>query len=145
MITNFNYQYSAPVILSHPQDVEIMWGHRKRLEVKADGVSPLCYQWYFEQSIIPGMLNHSHYVNHIIACYFIGENESTYTISSATIRNAGHYYCQVQNQYGKVNSDPAKVTVNDHLKLEGSTTLLSNEELAISQIQDFTSQTDAES
>ena len=79
----------------------------------------------------------------LIACCFIGENESTCAISSATIKNMGHYYCQVQNQYGKVNSNPAKVTVKDYLKSEGSTTLHSNEGTVISQIQ--TSQTDTES
>ena len=72
-------------------------------------------------------------MNLLIACCFIGENGSTYIIFSATIRDVGHYYCQVQNQYGKVNSDSAKVTVKDCFKSEGSTTLLSNEGLAAAE------------
>ena len=55
----FDYQSPGPVILSHPQDVEIVWGHRKVLTVEADGASPLYYQWYFEQNKLPGMLSHT--------------------------------------------------------------------------------------
>ena len=75
----------------------------------------------------------------------LGEKKSSYTIDFPTIRDAGHYYCQVQNRYGKVNSEPAKVTIKDHSpsKSEESTTTHSNEGLAISQIQDYTSSIDA--
>ena len=83
-----------------------------------------------------------------VFAYFLlllGENKSTYTIHFPTIRNAGRYYCKVQNRYGKVKSDPAKVTVKDHYnspsKSEESTTPHSNEEVDIFQIQDSTSPT----
>ena len=49
--------YQSPVIISHPQDAEIVRGNVKTLAVKACGASPLCYQWYFEQNKIRGMLN----------------------------------------------------------------------------------------
>lgn len=47
----------VPMITSHPQDVKIPNGHKVTLEVIAQGAMPLCYQWYFEDNIIPGMLN----------------------------------------------------------------------------------------
>ena len=44
-----------PVIASHPQDVQIPQDHRVTLEVTAYGTEPLCYQWYFENTMISGM------------------------------------------------------------------------------------------
>lgn len=44
---------------------------------------------------------------------FIGGKKSSYTICFPSIKTAGHYYCQVQNIYGKVDSHPAKVTIKD--------------------------------
>ena len=86
-----------------------------------------------------------YYVNPAYNHYFIDENEASCSISSATIRNVGHYYCQVENLYGKVESKCAKVTVscNSPLESEKFTTLHFNERLAMSQ--DFTSSTDLES
>ena len=55
--------------------------------------------------------------------------------------NRGCYYCQVQNLYGKVDSNPAMVTVEDHYSsLMKSTILHSSKGCAMSQTQDFTSQ-----
>jgi len=48
----------APVIISHPQNVEILKGYKVTLEVIAHGTMPLYYQWYFEDNIIPGMLHY---------------------------------------------------------------------------------------
>ena len=47
----------------------------------------------------------------IISYCFIGEIKSYYCIHSVTTRNVGHYFCQVKNQYGVVNSDIATVIV----------------------------------
>ena len=43
--------------------------------------------------------------------YFTGENNSSYTIHPVTVSSAGRYYCQIENQYGVVNSTVATVTV----------------------------------
>jgi len=53
----------APVIISHPQNIEITKGHRVILEVMACGTIPLYYQWYFENDIIPGMLHYIVYMS----------------------------------------------------------------------------------
>ena len=55
---NHNTPQQAPVITSHPQDVQILAGDHAILKVKADGTMPLRYQWYHESKKIHGMLNH---------------------------------------------------------------------------------------
>ena len=100
----------APVITSHPQDVEIQTGYRVQLEITATGTMPLCYQWYYENDIMPGMLHHIMYML-ITINLSIGENKPYCCIFPVTILNAGCYYCQVKNQYDVVNSKVATVTV----------------------------------
>ena len=43
--------------------------------------------------------------------YFVGENKSFYSIYPVTIRNVGHYFCQVKNHYGVACSSIAMVVV----------------------------------
>ena len=42
----------------------------------------------------------------------IDGNKSYYSIYPATVRHAGHYYCQVENQYGVEISATATVAVS---------------------------------
>jgi len=53
----------VPVIISHPQDVKIVEGHKVTSEVIAHGTMPLYYQWYFEDDILHGMLNYTVYMS----------------------------------------------------------------------------------
>ena len=46
----------------------------------------------------------------ITSC-FAGEKQSFYCIDSITVRDAGRYYCQVENQYGIANSRSTVVAV----------------------------------
>ena len=57
-MTARNIVIIGPVITSHPQDVEIHQGHCGTLDVSAYGAMPLHYQWYHENSLLHGMLNH---------------------------------------------------------------------------------------
>ena len=43
------------MITSHPQNVEILQGHKGILEVEAHGTMPLYYQWYYENNIMHGI------------------------------------------------------------------------------------------
>ena len=66
--------------------------------------------------MVLGMWKNTRYVEwncvHIyLTSDFIDQNKSYYTIFPATERNTGHYYCQVQNQYGSVDSEAALVVV----------------------------------
>ena len=54
----------APVIKSHPKDIEMPTGHTVTLEVIALGALPLHYQWFFEFQKMLGMLKE-------IVCMFI--------------------------------------------------------------------------
>ena len=49
--------HQAPVITSHPQDVQIQQGYKVTLDVITDETAPLNYQWYFEDDKIAGMFN----------------------------------------------------------------------------------------
>ena len=98
------------MITSHPQDVQIQQGYKVTLDVITDESVPLSYQWYFEGDKIDGKLNHCAHYMPIMSC-FIGENNPSYTIHPVTVSNAGHYYCQIENQYGVVNSTVATVIV----------------------------------
>ena len=98
------------MITSHPQDVQVQQGYKVTLDVITNESLPLSYQWYFEDDKIDGKLNHCvHYIP-IISC-FTGENNPSYTIHPVTVSNAGRYYCQIENQYGVVNSTVATVIV----------------------------------
>lgn len=59
----------APVITSHPQDVQTQQGYKVTLDVLTDDTVPLNYQWYFEDDKIAGMLNHCVYCMSIISCF----------------------------------------------------------------------------
>ena len=52
---NYDMTGKAPVIINHPQNVEVMEGYKVTLEVTANGDKPLYYQWHFEENKIPGM------------------------------------------------------------------------------------------
>jgi len=97
---------------------------------------------------------------HVITSCFTGENKSYHAIFPATIMNAGHYYCQIENQYGVVNSAIATVTVTSQtakhpsknigftysqLTMEKSENLVSYEGLTMSQMQHSTHSADLES
>lgn len=79
------------------------------LEVTAYGTIPLHYQWYYENKVLLGTCSHIVFIDMI--CCFIGENKSFYSVFPVTIMSAGHYYCEVENEYGIVRSKIATVTV----------------------------------
>ena len=49
-----NTPQQAPVITSHPQDVQVQEGQQEILKVIADGTMPLQYQWYHKSKTILG-------------------------------------------------------------------------------------------
>ena len=69
--------------------------------------------WYYEDEIIHGTYVVSIvHMTVFITNFFIGENQSHCSIYPATVRHAGHYYCEVKNQYGVENSATAIVSVS---------------------------------
>jgi glucose/arabinose dehydrogenase len=85
---------TAPVINAQPQPLTINAGQQASFSVTAAGAPPLQYQWYKDGSTLPGKV------------------ESTLTITTATVADAGNYYVSVSNADGDVSSNTARLTVN---------------------------------
>lgn len=90
----------------------------------------------------------SHHIVHMtvfITNFFIGENKSYCSIYPATVRCAGHYYCEVKNQYGVENSGTATVTISTSptTNIPSGTSGFSNAQVPLkglaSQTQDYIS------
>ncbi|MGH7977875.1 MAG: LamG-like jellyroll fold domain-containing protein, partial [Limisphaerales bacterium] len=64
-----------------------------QFSVSAGGLATLSYQWYFEETPIPGATN------------------STLTLSEVSSNNDGSYYLVVTNSYGSATSSNASLTV----------------------------------
>ena len=85
---------TPPVITNQPTAQNVVLGFQINLEVVANGSPAPTYQWRKSGSNIPNATN------------------SSYTISSATIGDAGTYTVVVTNSVGSVTSNEAIVTVN---------------------------------
>ena len=83
---------------------------------------------------------------------YLGANTSSYSILSTAIRNAGRYYCQVDNQYGTAHSGTAIVTVTEARRTSVISEATCSKDLPLKQkssnvpqIKDFTSSAELES
>jgi glucose/arabinose dehydrogenase len=84
---------TAPVITAHPQPVSVNVGQPASFSVTVTGAGPLQYQWYKDDTTLSG------------------QTQSTITIASATIPDAGEYYVSVMNADGDAISNSAHLTV----------------------------------
>lgn len=84
----------APAITTQPVPVTVISGAAASMSVVASGTAPLAYQWYLDGSTISGA------------------NAATYTLPSASTRDAGSYTCVISNSAGSVTSSAASLTVN---------------------------------
>ncbi len=80
-------------ITDHPQSTTVTAGSLATFFVTATGSSPLTYQWFFNNILIPGAVN------------------GAYSVASAGSGHAGVYRVRVTNPVGSVTSDPALLTV----------------------------------
>lgn len=88
---------SSPfVIIVQPQSQTVTSGTTVSFSMAvAGGVSPITYQWYFNDNII------------------VGQTNSSITISPAISNNAGVYLCKATDSIGQVlTSNPANLVVN---------------------------------
>jgi len=83
-----------PRITTNPEAVEIDEFSEASFSVVADGTAPFSYQWRFNGVAI------------------LGATESTYTIPSARLSDAGQYSVIVTNSVGAVLSVAVELTVN---------------------------------
>jgi hypothetical protein len=83
----------SPTITTQPNAASVQSGGSAGFSVVASGTAPLSYQWRKDGTPISGATN------------------STYTVSSATVINAGNYTVVVNNGAGSVTSNSATLTV----------------------------------
>ena len=83
-----------PAITTHPTSQAVTYGSPVTLTVAASGTAPLTYKWYKDLIELPGA------------------TLSEYSITSASMVDAGSYYVVVQNACGSATSNAATLTVN---------------------------------
>ena len=84
----------APVTITlQPTAQNVAEGNPFTLLLTATGEAPITYQWAKDGTDIPGA------------------TQTTYSVTSASMTNAGVYTCKVTNVCGTVTSNPATVTV----------------------------------
>ncbi|HOX57327.1 MAG TPA: immunoglobulin domain-containing protein [Verrucomicrobiota bacterium] len=94
---------APPQIVVHPQSRTVVVGSTVTFTVAASGAAPLSYQWRHDGSIIGGA------------------TQSSYTLTSAQVSDAGAYSVVVTNDVGSATSGDATLTV-----VEGMFTLTVN-------------------
>ena len=82
-----------PSILDPPQDEFVLEGDTAVLAVTANGTGPLTYQWKREGTILNGF------------------TESVLTLPNSMAAQSGHYTVVIGNILGKLESDPALLTI----------------------------------
>jgi hypothetical protein len=86
---------AAPAITAQPGNVSVGAGNNFSLSVAATGTAPLCYQWQFNGTNLPGGTN------------------ATLILANLQPANAGVYDVTVTNDYGLADSSNATLTVLD--------------------------------
>ena len=90
----------APRITVHPKSTRVIYGQCLNLNIQVDPSEPLFdvqYQWYRNNKLL------------------VGKTSPNIPISSASMDDAGEYYCVVSNHSAKTLSNVAKVEViNPH-------------------------------
>ncbi|MDG2214209.1 MAG: immunoglobulin domain-containing protein, partial [Verrucomicrobiota bacterium] len=86
---------SAPVITSHPEDINATAGNNVTFDVNATGIAPLTYQWQKNGADLPGA------------------NSATLQLTDINTTHAGTYRIIVSNDLGSVTSNPVHLTVGD--------------------------------
>ncbi len=82
-----------PGIVRQPQSLTVAAGENAAFSVLASGSTPLLYRWYFNGRSLFGMTN------------------STLTLTNVRTNQSGAYVVIVRNEVGKVESNPATLTI----------------------------------
>ncbi|MGN6385370.1 MAG: immunoglobulin domain-containing protein, partial [Verrucomicrobiota bacterium] len=93
LVANVRVLPSGPKIISQPASVTIGASSNIVFNITAAGSQPLTYQWYFNDSILPGA------------------TADHYSLNNVQTRDAGSYHVVVRNSSGSIPSAPAILTV----------------------------------
>ncbi len=98
----------APVILEHPTSQVRAAGEPATFRVSAAGHGFVAYQWYFQNTLLPGAQSDS------------------FTVPVVTPSSIGEYFVRVGSQCGSVTSHVATLTMDEKLQLllDGQTATL---------------------
>ena len=88
------------MIRTQPQDVSAAPGEKVKLKAGAAG-KDLSYQWYYRTSSADKWKKATS----------ITGTRATYTFTATEAKNGYEYRCLVKNPYGKVYTDPVRLTV----------------------------------
>ena len=81
-----------PLIISHPESQTSLPGEVVTFSVEATGTSPLHFRWLHDGNVVKGETN-------------------VLTLAGVRKTDSGRYLCQVENQSGMRESNPAKLCV----------------------------------
>ena len=82
-----------PVITAQPAGGSVVASHRFQFSVSASGTAPFQYQWFKDNTLLPGA------------------TMATLTLDPVTLQDAGSYTVTVRNSAGQVTSAPAVLQV----------------------------------
>jgi hypothetical protein len=100
---------SKPVITQQPQSMWTFVGGVASFSVTASGSLPLYYQWNLNNSQISGATS------------------TSYSLSGATLANAGSYTCVITNSLGSITSAVAVLTVINPTNTDGYASTVLND------------------
>jgi hypothetical protein len=92
-VFTLSLQTTPPVIVNQPAGAVVPSGSAAQLSAVASGTLPLSYQWRKDGAAIAGATS------------------ATYSIPSASVRDAGSYTVVVSNSAGAVTSNPAALAI----------------------------------
>jgi hypothetical protein len=92
-IFTLSLRTTPPVILNQPAGAVVPSGSAAQLSTVASGTLPISYQWRKDGAAIAGATS------------------ATYSITSASVRDAGSYTVVVSNSAGAVTSNPAALAI----------------------------------
>lgn len=87
-----------PVIITQPNDQDVLAETELTLSVEAAGAPQLVYQWYQQVNGIYEPIS--------------GATDAIYRVANATLNDQGFYYVSIENGFGRVDSRAVFVSVN---------------------------------
>lgn len=84
---------SLPLVLTHPEGLDVCVGDYVEMSITANGSEPLDYLWYRNGSSVSSQTN------------------STLSISEAQVNQTGTYFCRVMNDCGYEDSETAFLSI----------------------------------
>ena len=89
------FSLGDPIIITHPKRQMSITGNPVTLHIEAKGTVPLHYSWFCDNKVVEG------------------EEGPALTLAETREADSGSYQCCVENQVGKVESNPAELLVGE--------------------------------